>query len=694
MKMFFAALVGFLVLTSASATEARHTITHEDVWLMKRVGSPVPSPDGKWVVFSVTEPAYEAREQWSDLWIKSLADDSAPRRITYSKSPESGVSWSPDSRRIAFSAKREGDEVAQIYVLPLDGGEAERWTNLTLGAHLAKWSPDGSHLLFLSDVFPGAADEAANKRIAKERKERKYNVHASDQFPPRFWNHWLDDKKPHLFVQDARAGAEARDILAGTKLAGEPGFGGALTDEDQVLDAEWTPDGLSVVFTAAVSRDEATHANVVSPIFLLAISGGEPQRLTPGGEAYRQLSFSPDGRALLAVVDAQTPGKIYDLEHLAVIAWPFAGAAPRILAADFDQSVSRYAMPAGADRVFFTSEHTGVETLYSVALSGGEVRPEQSPATGCLGNLRAGGTALVGTWESAVNPPEVFALGGSPRPLTAFSAERSAKIDWSPVDHFWFTSSRGKKIHNMLVKPAGFDPAKKYPLLLVIHGGAASMWKDAFVIRWNYHLLAAPGYVVLLTDYSGSTGYGEEFARSIQLDPLKGPGDELNEAVDYAIAHYSFVDSSRLAAAGASYGGHLANWLEATTTRFKCIVSHAGEADLVMQWGTSDSIYGREVNSGSPIWGDSKVWREQSPVMQAGNHDKGTGFVTPILITDGEMDFRVPMNNSLMFFTLQQRLGVPSRLLIFPEENHWILKGEDSRYWYGEVQAWLAKWMK
>jgi dipeptidyl aminopeptidase/acylaminoacyl peptidase len=301
---------------------------------------------------------------------------------------------------------------------------------------------------------------------------------------------------------------------------------------------------------------------------------------------------------------------------------------------------------------------------------------------------------LVGTWESATNPPEIFALGGPPKALTSFSAAHSASIDWSPVEHFSFTSSRGRPIHNMLVRPAGFDPAKKYPLLLVIHGGAASMWKDAFVIRWNYHLLAAPGYVVLLTDYSGSTGYGEEFARSIQLDPLKGPGDELNEAVDYAIAHYPFVDGTRLAAAGASYGGHLANWLQATTSRFRCIVSHAGEADLIMQWGTSDSIFGREVNSGSPIWGDSKIWREQSPAMQAANHDKGTGFVTPILITDGEMDFRVPMNNSLMFFTLQQRLGVPSRLIIFPEENHWITKGEDSRYWYGEVQAWLAKYLR
>ncbi|MDB6093514.1 MAG: dipeptidyl aminopeptidase [Verrucomicrobia bacterium] len=266
-------------------------------------------------------------------------------------------------------------------------------------------------------------------------------------------------------------------------------------------------------------------------------------------------------------------------------------------------------------------------------------------------------------------------------------------IDWLPLEHFSFKAADGREIHNMIVKPPAFDPAKKYPLFVVIHGGAANMWHDAFVLRWNYHLLAQPGYVVLLTDYKGSTGYGEEFARSIQFDPLKGPADEVNQAADEAIKRYAFIDASRQAAGGASYGGHLANWLQATTTRYKAIVSHAGEMDLVMQWGTSDSILAREINSGSPIWGDSKVWREQSPVMQGGNHAKGTGFVTPILITVGELDFRVPMNNALMNFATQQRLNVPSKLLVFPEAGHWVLRGEDSRYWYGEVHAWLAKWL-
>ena len=495
-------------------------------------------------------------------------------------------------------------------------------------------------------------------------------------------------------MQEAAAGATAHDLLAGSKLAASPGFGGSFGDDGQNLEAEWAPDGSAVVFTAVLNREVAARANVNTQILQVAATGGEPQRLTNDTNSYGQLAFSADGKTLFCVTDPNTADKIYDLSRLASFPWPFNAAGRKVLTATLDRAVSRYALPAGSDRVYFTFEHAGLEQLHSVGYAGGDVRDEASPATGSIGGLGAGGKALTGLWESAVSPPEVYSFNGAPKALTSFNAAKAAAIDWLPVEHFTFKASDGREIHNMIVKPAGFDPAKKYPLFVVIHGGAANMWHDAFVIRWNYHLLGAPGYVVLLTDYKGSTGYGEEFARAIQFDPLKGPADELNEAADEAVKRYGFIDGTRMAAGGASYGGHLANWLQATSTRYKCIISHAGEMDLVMQWGTSDSIFGREVNSGTPVWGDSKVWHDQSPVMQGGNHDKGTGFLTPVLITVGEQDFRVPMNNALMNFATQQRLGVPSRLLVFPEAWHWILRGEDSRYWYGEVHAWLAKYLK
>ena len=687
----FVAATAWLV---AADTPVKRPITHEDVWLMPRVSAPVPSPDGKWAVYSVSVPAYDAKDASADLWLKSLTDDAPPRQLTFSKAGEGGATWSPDGKKLLFSAKRDGDEASQLYVLDLaNGGEAERYTNLSQGARGAQWSPDGTRILFVSDVYPGVTGDEAVKKAAKERKDRKYSARAYEEFPPRFWDKWLDDKQPSLFVMDAKAGAPARDLLAGTKLLATPGFGFSIGSGGPSLSGDWTPDGSGVVFTAVLNRHEAARAEVPTQIFLVPAAGGEPQRLTQDTDSYGSLNFSPDGKYLLTLTSANTPNQVYDLTKLATFPWPFRNEK-KILTAGLDRSVSGYATPEGSDRIWFSYEHAGLEKLYSVSYAGGDVRAEASPATGAVSGLAAGGAAVTGLWESAVSPQEIYSFHQGPKRLTTLSVDKAAGLDLAPVEHFDFQTPDGRTIHNLLVKPAGFDATKKYPLFMVIHGGAASMWKDAFSLRWNYHLLARPGYVVLLTDYKGSTGYGEAFARSIKGDPLKGPADELNQAADEAVKRFAFIDGTRMAAGGASYGGHLANWLQATTTRYKAIVSHAGEADLIMQWGTSDSIYGREVNAGSPIWGDSPVWRDQSPALQAGNHAKGTGFKSPILITVGELDYRVPVNNAYMWFALNQRLGVTSKLIVFPDENHWVLKGENSRYWYGQVHAWLEKHLR
>jgi len=333
--------------------------------------------------------------------------------------------------------------------------------------------------------------------------------------------------------------------------------------------------------------------------------------------------------------------------------------------------------------------------VYSVRVGGGAVLTLFGVEKGSYSNLtipaRAGRVAMYANWESASNPGEVAVItpgSGKALMLTKFNAARAALLDLPPVENFWFNSSRGKRIHSLLVRPPGFDPAKKYPLFVMIHGGPHGMWRDQFFVRWNYHLLAAPGYVLLLTNYSGSTGFGEEFARSIQGDPLKGPADEINEAADAAIREFRFIDGARQCAGGASYGGHLSNWLQGTTTRYKCLVSHAGLVNLEAQWGTSDTIYSREVNMGGPPWEQGAVWREQNPIRLAAK------FRTPVLVTVGENDFRVPLNNALEYWSALQRMQVPSRLVVFPEENHWILKGEDSRFFYAEIAAWLARWLK
>ncbi len=676
-----------------SLPAARVPVTHEAIWLMKRVGAPVPSPDGRWVVFPVLEPAYDEKDQVSDLWIVPADGSQKPRRLTFTKGAESGVSWSPDSRRLAFAARREGDEADQVYVLDLAGGDAIRVTSVSGGASNPRWSPDGKLLAFTSFVYPGATDDESNRKLAAERKARKARARIYESFPVRYWDRWLEEARPHVFVQEAEPGARARDLLAGTKLAAEPGFGGRRDAQGgELLDVVWAPDGRSLVFVATTEANAAAYSLVSTHLFQVALSGGEPRRLTSGRDSYRRPAFSPDGRSLYCLHERYT-GRIYNLERLARFGWPEVGP-PRVITEGWDRSVTSFAVAPDNQAVYLLAEEAGHEKPFVVPAAGGAVKPLFPVTSGVYTNLAippsAPTTILLANWESAVSPAEVvrIELSGGHKALTEFNAERVAQLDWQPLRHFWFTSRRGKPIHSMLALPPAFDESKRYPLVVLMHGGPHTMWRDQFVLRWNYHLLAAPGYVVLLTNYTGSTGFGERFAQEIQGDPFRGPAEEINQAAEEAARRFPFIDAARQCAAGASYGGHLANWMQATTTHYRCLISHAGLINLESQWGASDLIYHRELAAGGPPWEQGRVWREQNPIRYARN------FRTPVLLTVGERDYRVPLSQTLEYWSVLQRLRIPSRLVVFEEANHWILRGEDSRLFYQEVHAWLEKYLQ
>jgi len=671
--------------------------THEDIWLMKRVGPPQVSPDGRWIVTSVIEPTYDDNTQLSDLWLIDTSARNSSRRLTSTRRPESGVAWSPDSRRIAFSAQRDNDDVAQIYTLDLAaGGEAQRLTNLSGGARSPIYSHDGRHLAYVSLMYPSARDDAANKEIIEAHRTRKANARIFDSFPIRSWDRWLDERQARIFVQpldeDGLASGTPRDLLAGTRLAASAGFAGRQTDTGEEIEVEFTPDNKALVFAATTNRNEAAYAFTDSQLFVVNVTGGEPRQITTGRNNWSQPRFTPDGRVLLAMLETQSQS-VYNASRLAAIAWPDAGKH-YVVTDGIDRSVGSFAISPDSRTVYFTAEDLGSEKLFSVRIGGGPVQMLTAKDNGSFTNVtvpsRAAKALLYANWESASAPGEIALVppgGGKALVLTKFNAARAAQLDLPPIESFWFASSRGKRIHSFVVRPPGFDASKKYPLFVLIHGGPHGMWRDQFFVRWNYHLIASPGYVLLLTNYSGSTGFGEEFARSIQGDPLKGPADEINEAADAVIGKYSFIDGSRQCAGGASYGGHLANWLQGSTTRYKCLVSHAGLVNLEAQWGTSDTIYSREVNLGGPPWEQGSVWRDQNPIRYAAK------FRTPVLVTVGENDYRVPLNNTLEYWSALQRMQVPSRLIVFPDENHWILKGENSRLFYSEVSAWLGRWI-
>ena len=671
-------------LIALTAAAQKRAITHEDVFLLKRTGEPAVSPNGKTLVFSLIEPDYDAAKQISDLWIVP-ADGSHPaRRLTSTKAPESAVVWSPDSTRIAFVTRRDGDESPQVYVLPMNGGEAQRVTNAPAGASNPQWRPDGQALLYESDFDPIAAD----------RKTRKWNARVYDTFPIRYWNAWLDEKKPHIFVQELSPEAKPVDLLKSTKLAGAAGFAGQFnpTGGGQSLDAIWTPDGKSIVFTAYTNRDETMYAETESHLFVVSADGDEPRRLTDPGQSFSNPKFSPKGDALFAL-HQKIPvpgGRLYSISRLVRFSWPTV-AQPQFLTAQWDRSVSAYSLAADSSTLYLDAEDDGFDQLFSLPAIGGQPKRLFDAKAGCYTGVKPVDGGLIARYQTSAQPPEIVRLipeRATHANLTKFNTGRLAQIETTEPVHFWFTAKNGRKIHNLLVLPPFFDKDKRYPIVAFPHGGPNSMSKDVFSTRWNNHFLAAPGYVIIETNYTGSTGFGEKFADDIERDVLRGPANEILEAIDEASKRFPYIDKTRQAAIGASYGGYLMNWFNGHTNQFKCMVNHAGAVNNESQYGANDGGLGRELRMGGPIWDKAGQWNDQSPIRYS------AAFKTPMLITQGELDFRVPLNESMTTFKLLQRLKVPTRLVTFPDEGHWILKGENNRKHMEEVMGWLKKYLQ
>jgi len=695
--ILFAVLLSSFAVADSRADESLRPVTHEALWTMRRLGTPVTSPDGEWAVVAVTEPAYKEEETVSDLWLVAVDGKSEPRRLTATKDAEDGVEWSPDGTRIAFSAKR-GEDASQIYVMDMTmPGEAQKITSLVTGATGPRWSPDGKRIAFESRVYPGKSTDEQNGAEKKAREERDYNATAYEIFPIRQWNRWRDDLQMHVFVQEAVPGAEAKDLLAGTDFVAGPGFAGVLRLAGESLKPEWTPDGRALVISATQNLDAAAHSTTIYHLYRLPVTGGEPLPLTAGDDYSCQAArFAPGGGALFCEFEPVTDFA-YNLTEIARFDWPKSGMAEDftpehvVLTAGFDRPAGDMSISRDGRTVYFTAIDEGRVRLFSVAAGGkGGVAALDRDSGGVYAGPQPAGRSLVARWEDATNPAELVRVDtrtGRHEFLTAFNRERAAALDRAPFREFWFESSLGRRVHSFVALPPGFDESRKYPVITLIHGGPHSSSLDADHIRWSPHLLAAPGYVVVMTDYTGSVGYGVEFSRAIQGDPLKTPGDELNEALDEAIRLYPFIDADRQAAAGASYGGHLINWLQGTTTRFKTLVGHAGLVDLEGQWSTSDAVYHREINADGPPWSDSPVWDEQSPSSYAAN------FSTPMMLTIGEKDYRVPLNQTIAAWTYLMRKQVPGRLLVFHDADHWIMKGGEARHYWEEVHAWLAKYL-
>lgn len=681
MKKLLLITVGlfFLLQHSFGQNQVSKALTHEIMTKLKKVGPPAISPDGKFISYSQVETSYNLDEQTTDLWLAPSDGKTVTRKITSSKSGEDNYFWHPSGDKIFFTAKRDGDEVPQLYLLPLNGGEARRLTNISTGVSAAKISSDGRWLAFTSRVYPSAFTDSLSKKVTDDKKKIKSKARVYTSFPIRYWDSWLDEKQAHIYTMDlTMEGSQPQNIFKDVSLVKSQGF--------NLGSFSFAPDNKSIIFTASTDYNTTAYQSSTSNLFQVNIQGGKETQLTSDGIDYATIDFSRDGRFLITS-GSENGNKLYYINRLFRYSWPAMNGKME-LAAKLDRPINDFKM-FGSD-ILASIEDQGMDRIIKISMDSGETIPVLGGQMGSYTAISpASGGKFAFTYQHLGAPPEVFAfVGGQQIPISKSNDKVLAALDIPRPEVIWTVTSRGKKVRSFVLKPAGFDASKKYPLFVMLHGGPASSFKDIFGYRWNAHIYGAPGYVIIMTDYTGSVGYGEKFAQDIQFDPFKGPAQEILEAAADAIKRFSFIDWTRQAAGGASYGGHLANWLQASTTHFKCLIAHAGLVNSEAQWGTSDVIWGRELMNGGAPWVPTKTWKEQNPMRYAAN------FKTPMLMTVGENDFRVPINNTLENWSIHQRLKIPSKLIVFPGENHWILNPENSKFHYQEVGNWLSTYLK
>ncbi len=655
---------------SNPAESGPRPLSVEDLWAMERVGAPALSPNGAWVAFTLSVYDVEANKGNTDLWLVPADGSAAPRRLTWNEGSDGSPVWSPDSGSLVFVSKR-GENPPQLYRLPMTGGEAEPLTELPMGVGRPRWLPDGRGLVFAAKTYPDLNDDFEKlAERAQKRKDDETKAKITESRLLRYWDKYrTDGRVDHLFLLDLET-RQVRDLMPG--YGGLTGFGSFSWD--------LSPDGKEAAFAANATEPPFTKLDF--NIFLLDLESGEIRGITAENPASDSSPYyTPDGRFLLFGRNHR-PEISPDFTRLA--RYDRSSGEIRELTADWDGQPSDWR--AVGDRVLFRAQARGRRHLYAMSLTGGE--PEVIAQGGNITGLATGPSGrIVFSRESFHTPAELFALestaGGDPVQITHINQHRLAAIDFGTVEDVTFTGAEDEEAQMFVLYPPGFDRTKKWPLLMLVHGGPHGAWLDSFHYRWNAALFASPGYVVAALNFHGSTGFGQAYAESILGAHAEKPFVDVMRATDHLLAT-GYIDEKRLAAAGGSYGGYLVSWILGHTDRFAALVNHAGVYDLMAQFA-SDYTWSRSNNYGASPWEDPARIDRWSPSRYAKN------FSTPTLILHGELDYRVPYTQGVNLHGVLTGKGVPSRIVIFPKENHWIQKPQAAGLWWGEVFHWLER---
>ena len=669
-----------------------HSLAPLDVaalWRIKRIGNPTLSPDGRVACAPVTSFAMDTNESRTELWLfpTGIADGDAanrgtaaitrPRRLT-AGDKDSEPRWSPDGKWIAFTAKRKDDDEPQVYRIAPDGGEAERITRIATGASALKWFPDSKRIAFVSSVWPDLKSDAAQAKRLKERKDSKVKAHVTERAATRYWDHWLTDgREPHVFACDVRTG-HCEDLLAGLDVALPPW-------EPSPEDFDIAPDGRQLAITAdlAPEPDLMNRRDIVT--IELATRRKHVMTATTGTDDASPV-YSPDGRWLI-FSSFDTKRAFNDQGRLTLCAR--RGGSLRALAPKFDRAVMHVQWSPDSGALLFVAEDHGRVGLYRLPLAA--ANPVLlAPGGDISGFARSrNGAVLVFARATASHPAALFASqadGSAACGIESMNRALLARHALGDVREFTVKGWHGEPVQIFVTYPPGFDPKKKWPLLHSIHGGPHAAHHDGWHFRWNTQAFAGRGYVVVCVNYHGSTGFGQKFLETITTRYGEKEFADTEAATDFMLKQ-GYIDRTRMVATGGSYGGYMVAFMNGHTDRYKAYVCHAGCYDWVSMMATDAfQFFAKELGAFH--------WENPPQVMRQSPHHYVKSAKTPTLVVHGEQDYRVPATQALQYYNTLHAKKVPTRLVWFPDENHWILKPQNSRLWYGEFFAWIEKYAK
>jgi len=727
----FLCVVVIASLTVPVLAQGKHPFTFEDMMALKRVAEPVPSPDGKWVLFSAVDVNLEANTKTPHVWAVPTAGGEAHKVIPDQQSDR--PRWAPDGKRFLFLSTKDGG--SQIWIADFDGAKgtvtgAHKLTSIATEVDGPIWSPDGKNILFISNVYPDCPDEACNAKRLEEAEKSKVKALVFTRLLYRHWNAFKEGKRNHLLIIPAEGGA-SRDLTPGDHDV--PPF--SLGGQD---DYAFSPDGQEICYASNHDEVEATSTN--NDLFTVSVNGGEAKKITDNPASDSSPLYSPDGKYI--AYRAQTrPG--YESDRFRLMLYNRRTGHIRNLTESFDRWVNTYTWDPDSSKIYFVADDKGESPIYSIALDtaviGGDAGNDTTMrltkntvkpiVQGFNDNLAVthDGKNLLFTRMSVRFPNEIFrvtlsqpaASGASgatvfesqevctdatgkikPEGCKAAPVEKSevqltdlnhavlSRVAMAPPETFWFTGANNEKVEGFLVKPPNFDANKKYPLKFVVHGGPEVPIGDEWSYRWNAELFAASGYVVILINFHGSPGYGQKFIDAINGDWGGAPFVDLMKGLDDAERTFPFIDKDRECAIGASFGGYMVDWILGHSNRFKCLVSHDGQYNTESTWGSTEELWFQDWEFKGTLYNNRELYRKWSPHLSALN------FKTPTLVVHSQLDYRLDVSEGFQLFTTLQRLKVPSKMLYFPDEGHWVLKPQNSRLWYKTVNEWVDQWTK